>query len=156
MPCDSLPRSHTPDIQPPAQLRFSSSETASLFGSEKLRELEHVDGKELDLLSKRGPNIGKLQHRMPQTQNSKMHRFREIRRPELAVMEKGISRLANHRQRLPMFGGQGHEPRPRYGARQPRPARQERPSAPAARLLPCRPTGPQLSIAAHFQVNHIF
>ena len=121
-----------------------------------MQELEHVNGKEQDLLSKRGPNIGKLQHRMPQTQNSKMHRFREIRRPDLAVMEKGIARLANHRQRLPMFGEQGHDPRPRYGARQPRPARQERPSAPAARLLPCRPTGLQLSIAAHFQVNHIF
>ena len=37
VPCDSLPRSHTPGIQPPAQLRFSSSENASLFGSEKCR-----------------------------------------------------------------------------------------------------------------------
>ena len=74
-----------------------TSGVASLFGSGKLKELEHANEKLQDEVSKRDTNIEKLQSQIQQMQkqhDTQIHNLREKHRQELDMKEKELSRLA--------------------------------------------------------------
>ena len=74
-----------------------TSGVASLFGSGKLKELEHANEKLQDEVSKRNTNIEKLQSQIQQMQkqhDTQIHNLKEIYRQELDMKEKELSRLA--------------------------------------------------------------
>ena len=74
-----------------------TSGVASLFGSGKLKELEHANEKLQDEISKRDTNIEKLQSQIQQMQkqhDTQIHNLREMHRQELDMKEKELSRLA--------------------------------------------------------------
>ena len=74
-----------------------TSGVASLFGSGKLKELEHTNEKLQDEVSKRDTNIEKLQSQIQQMQkqhDTQIHNLREMHRQELDMKEKELSRLA--------------------------------------------------------------
>ena len=74
-----------------------ASGVGSLFGSGKLKELEHANEKLQDEVSKRDTNIEKLQSQIQQMQkqhDTQIHNLREMHRQELDMKEKELSRLA--------------------------------------------------------------
>ena len=74
-----------------------TSGVASLFGSGKLKELEHANEKLQDEVSKRDTNIEKLQSQIQQIQKQhdmQIHNLKEMHRQELDMKEKELSRLA--------------------------------------------------------------
>ena len=74
-----------------------TSGVASLFGSGKLKELEHANEKLQDEVSKRNINIEKLQSQIQQMQkqhDTQIHNLKEMHRQELDMKEKELSRLA--------------------------------------------------------------
>ncbi len=74
-----------------------TSGVASLFGSGKLKELEHANEKLQDEVSKRDTNIEKLQSQIQQMQkqhDTQIHNLREKHKQELDMKEKELSRLA--------------------------------------------------------------
>ena len=74
-----------------------ASGVASLFGSGKLKELEHANERLQDEVSKRNTNIEKLQSQIQQMQkqhDTQIHNLREMHRQELDMKEKELSRLA--------------------------------------------------------------
>ena len=74
-----------------------TSGVASLFGSGKLKELEHANEKLKDEGSKRDTNIEKLQSKIQQMQkqhDTQIHNLKEMHRQELDMKEKELSRLA--------------------------------------------------------------
>ena len=74
-----------------------TSGVASLFGSGKLKELEHANEKLQNEVSKRNTNIEKLQSQIQQMQkqhDTQIHNLREMHRQELDLKEKELSRLA--------------------------------------------------------------
>ena len=74
-----------------------TSGVASLFGSGKLKELEHANEKLQDEVSKRNTNIEKLQSQIQQMQkqhDTQIHNLKEMYRQELDMKEKELSRLA--------------------------------------------------------------
>ena len=74
-----------------------TSGVASLFGSGKLKELEHANEKLQDEVSKRDTNIEKLQSQIQQMQkqhDTQIHNLKEMHRQELDMKEKELSRLA--------------------------------------------------------------
>ena len=79
-----------------------TSGVASLFGSGKLKELEHANEKLQDEVSKRDINIEKLQSQIQQMQkqhDTQIHNLREMHRQELGHEGKGtVTARQNHRQ----------------------------------------------------------
>ena len=79
-----------------------TSGVASLFGSGKLKELEHANERLQDEVSKRNTNIEKLQSQIQQMQkqhNTQIHNLKEMHRQELDMKEKRtVTALQNHRQ----------------------------------------------------------
>ena len=74
-----------------------ASGVGSLFGSGKLKELEHTNEKLQDEVSKRDTNIEKLQSQIQQMQkqhDTQIHNLREMHRQELDMKEKELSRIA--------------------------------------------------------------
>ena len=74
-----------------------TSGVASLFGSGKLKELEHANEKLQDEVSKRNTNIEKLQSQIQQMQkqhDTQIHNLKEMHRQELDMKEKELSRLS--------------------------------------------------------------
>ena len=68
-----------------------TSGVASLFGSGKLKELEHANEKLQDEVSKRNTNIEKLQSQIQQMQkqhDTQIHNLKEMHRQELDMKEK--------------------------------------------------------------------
>ena len=74
-----------------------TSGVASLFGSGKLKELEHANEKLQDEVSQRNTSIEKLQSQIQQMQkqhDTQIHNLKEMHRQELDMKEKELSRLA--------------------------------------------------------------
>ena len=74
-----------------------TSGVASLFGSGKLKELEHANEKLQNEVSKRNTNIEKLQSQIQQMQrlhDTQIHNLKEMHRQELDMKEKELSRLS--------------------------------------------------------------
>ena len=74
-----------------------TSGVASLFGSGKLKELEHANEKLQNVVSKRNTNIEKLQSQIQQMQrlhDTQIHNLKEMYRQELDMKEKELSRLS--------------------------------------------------------------
>lgn len=74
-----------------------ASGVASLFGSGKLKELEHANEKLQDEVSKRDINIKKLQSQIQQMQehhDTQIHNLKKMHKQELDMKEKELSRLA--------------------------------------------------------------
>ena len=69
-----------------------TSGVASLFGSGRLKELEHANEKLQDEVSKRDTNIEKLQRQ--KQHDTQIHNLKEMHRQELDMKEKELSRLA--------------------------------------------------------------
>jgi hypothetical protein len=74
-----------------------ASGVASLFGSGKLKELEHANEKLQDEVSKLDINIEKLQSQIQQMQkhhDTQIHNLKKMHKQELDMKEKELSRLA--------------------------------------------------------------
>ena len=74
-----------------------ASGVASLFGSGKLKELEHANEKLQDEVSKLDFNIEKLQSQIQQMQkhhDTQIHNLKKMHKQELDMKEKELSRLA--------------------------------------------------------------